>query len=177
MEHRIIMAGFGGQGIMVMGSMLTYAAMKEGKETSWIPSYGVEQRGGTANCSVVVSDEIIAAPIVDNPDMAIIMNRPSLDKFEPRMVKNGLLLINDSIVEREVERDDLEVIRIKANDIAIELGNKRIANMVMLGALTKKTGIVKIETLKNSLKDVLSKRRHDLIGINQKALDKGADLV
>ncbi|SRR6056297_946291 len=177
MEHRIIMAGFGGQGIMVMGSMLTYAAMKEGKETSWIPSYGVEQRGGTANCSVVVSDRIIAAPIVDSPQIAVIMNRPSLDKFEPKMEKNGLLLINDSIIEREVEREDLEVIRIKANDIAIDLGSKRIANMVMLGALTHKTNIVRLDTIKNSFKDVLSKRRHNLIEINQKALDKGAELV
>lgn len=176
MEHKIVMAGFGGQGIMVMGRLLAYAAMEEGKNVSWIPSYGVEQRGGTANCSVVVADEIIAAPIVAEPAYAIIMNRPSLDKFEPKMAEGGQLIINTSIVDREVQRKDLDVLALACNDIALELGDIRYANMVALGAFCKKTGVVKLETLKESLKKVLSARRQNLVEINQKALEKGYEL-
>ncbi len=177
MEHKIVMAGFGGQGIMVMGRLLTYAAMSEGKNVSWIPSYGVEQRGGTANCSVVVADEIIAAPIVSEPEYAIIMNRPSLDKFEPKMVKGGKMIINTSIVDRAVKRDDVNPVELKCNDIAIELGDVRFANMVALGAFCKLTGIVKLETLQESLKKVLSARRQNLVPVNQKALEKGYSMV
>ncbi|HPE19960.1 MAG TPA: 2-oxoacid:acceptor oxidoreductase family protein [Candidatus Mcinerneyibacteriales bacterium] len=176
MEHKIVMAGFGGQGIMVMGRLLAYAAMEEGKNVSWIPSYGVEQRGGTANCSVVVADEIIAAPIVSEPAYAIIMNRPSLDKFEPKMAEGGQLIINTSIVDREVQRKDLDVLALACNDIALKLGDIRYANMVALGAFCKKTGVVKLETLKESLKKVLSARRQNLVEINQKALEKGYEL-
>ncbi|HPE29146.1 MAG TPA: 2-oxoacid:acceptor oxidoreductase family protein [Candidatus Mcinerneyibacteriales bacterium] len=176
MEHKIVMAGFGGQGIMVMGRLLAYAAMEEGKNVSWIPSYGVEQRGGTANCSVVVADEIIAAPIVAEPAYAIIMNRPSLDKFEPKMAKDGILIVNTSIVDRDVQRKDVDVLSLACNDIALELGDVRYANMVALGAFCKKTGIIKLETLKESLKKVLSARRQNLVEINQKALEKGYEL-
>jgi len=176
MEHKIVMAGFGGQGIMVMGRLLAYAAMEEGKNVSWIPSYGVEQRGGTANCSVVVADEIIAAPIVAEPAYAIIMNRPSLDKFEPKMAKDGILIVNTSIVDRDVQRQDVDVLSLACNDIALELGDVRYANMVALGAFCKKTGIIKLETLKESLKKVLSARRQNLVEINQKALEKGYEL-
>lgn len=161
---------------MVMGRLLAYAAMEEGKNVSWIPSYGVEQRGGTANCSVVVADEIIAAPIVAEPAYAIIMNRPSLDKFEPKMAEGGQLIINTSIVDREVQRKDLDVLALACNDIALELGDIRYANMVALGAFCKKTGVVKLGTLKESLKKVLSARRQNLVEINQKALEKGYEL-
>ncbi|HDS03227.1 MAG TPA: 2-oxoacid:ferredoxin oxidoreductase subunit gamma [Firmicutes bacterium] len=177
MEHKIILAGFGGQGIMVMGRLLAYAAMHEGKNVSWIPSYGVEQRGGTANCSVVISDEIIAAPIVAEPAYSIIMNRPSLDKFEPKMAPKGVILVNTSIVDRDVERKDLDVVNLACNDEALELGDIRYANMIALGAFCKKTGIIKLETLKKSLKNVLSARRQNLVEINQKALEKGYQLV
>ncbi len=161
---------------MVMGRLLAYAAMEEGKNVSWIPSYGVEQRGGTANCSVVVADEIIAAPIVSEPAYAIIMNRPSLDKFEPKMAEGGQLIVNTSIVDREVKRKDLDVLALACNDIALKLGDIRYANMVALGAFCKKTGVVKLETLKESLKKVLSARRQNLVEINQKALEKGYEL-
>jgi len=161
---------------MVMGRLLAYAAMEEGKNVSWIPSYGVEQRGGTANCSVVVADEIIAAPIVAEPAYAIIMNRPSLDKFEPKMARDGVLIVNTSIVDRDVQRKDVDVLPLACNDIALELGDVRYANMVALGAFCKKTGIIKLETLKESLKKVLSARRQNLVEINQKALEKGYEL-
>ena len=176
MEHKIVMAGFGGQGIMVMGRLLAYAAMEEGKNVSWIPSYGVEQRGGTANCSVVVADEIIAAPIVSEPTYAIIMNRPSLDKFEPKMAEGGILIVNTSIVDRDVQRKDLDVLTLACNDIALDLGDVRYANMVALGAFCKKTGIIELKTLKESLRKVLSARRQNLVEINQKALEKGYEL-
>ena len=161
---------------MVMGRLLAYAAMEEGKNVSWIPSYGVEQRGGTANCSVVVADEIIAAPIVAEPAYAIIMNRPSLDKFESKMARDGILIVNTSIVDRDVQRQDVDVLPLACNDIALELGDVRYANMVALGAFCKKTGIIKLETLKESLKKVLSARRQNLVEINQKALEKGYEL-
>ena len=136
----------------------------------------MEQRGGTANCSVVVADEIIAAPIVAEPAYAIIMNRPSLDKFEPKMAKDGILIVNTSIVDRDVQRKDVDVLSLACNDIALELGDVRYANMVALGAFCKKTGIIKLETLKESLKKVLSARRQNLVEINQKALEKGYEL-
>ncbi len=177
MEHKIVMAGFGGQGIMVMGRLLTYAAMAEGKNVSWIPSYGVEQRGGTANCSVVIADEIIAAPIVSEPEYAIIMNRPSLDKFEPKMIAGGSMIVNTSSIDRDTERTDVTVLGLKCNDIAVELGDLRFANMVALGAFCKMTGVVKLETLKESLKKVLSARRQNLVAVNQKALEKGYSMV
>jgi len=177
MSHEIIMAGFGGQGIMSMGMMLAYAGMIEGKHVSWIPSYGPEQRGGTANCSVVVSDSPIASPVVIEPSECIVMNLPSLHKFEPRVKPGGVLLINDSLVKQEVERDDLKVVRLAVNEEANDLGNARVANMVMLGALVQLTGMVKIETIRQCLKKVLPERRHNLIPLNEQALERGKELV
>ncbi len=177
MEHRIIMAGFGGQGIMVMGRLLSYAALFAGKEVSWIPAYGVEQRGGTANCSVCVSDEIIAVPIVTEPTSAIIMNEPSLDKFEPMFEKGAIVLVNSSIVKRKLTRTDVTAVYLDVNHIAEEIGDVQYANMVMLGAFAKKTGIVDISIIKDALKKVLSARRQNLLEINHKALEKGYSLV
>ncbi len=134
MEERIIIAGFGGQGVMAMGQLLTYAGMIEGKHVSWLPSYGPEMRGGTANCSVIVSSEPVGSPVVVNSTTAIVMNKPSLDKFEPSVNKGGRLFINSSLIEQKSKRDDIEVYYISANEIADELGNMRVANMVMLGA-------------------------------------------
>ena len=140
MTHEIIMAGFGGQGVMAMGKILVEAAMEEGKNVSWLPSYGPEMRGGTANCSVIVSDEPIGAPIVTEATAAIVMNRPSLDKFENDVIPGGALFINSSLIDKKASRDDIKVYYVPANDIANELGTDKVANIVMLGAYLQVSG-------------------------------------
>ena len=177
MTEKIIIAGFGGQGVMSMGQMLAYSGMNENKEVSWLPSYGPEMRGGTANCQVIVSDEEIAAPIISMADTVIAMNLPSLDKFEDRVKKGGNLFINSSLIERKTNRDDINVYYINANEIAVELGNSKVAGMVVLGAYLKITDVVKKSTLIEALKKVLGKKKLDLIPINEEALKKGAEQV
>jgi 2-oxoglutarate ferredoxin oxidoreductase subunit gamma len=176
-NERIIMAGFGGQGVMSMGQLLTYAGMIEGKNVSWLPSYGPEMRGGTANCNVIISDNPVASPIVTDATAVIAMNRPSLDKFEPALVKDGILLINSSLIDRGAERDDVKAFKIPANEIANELGNSRIANMVMLGAYLEATGALKKESVLEALKKVFGEKKAHLIPVNKDALDRGAELV
>ncbi len=176
MHHEIIIAGFGGQGIMSMGQLLAYAAMLEEKEVSWLPSYGPEMRGGTANCTVILSNEKIGSPIVSNPNCSIVMNRPSLDKFEPLVVKDGLLIYNSSLVDIPPERTDINIIPVPANEIANELGNSRIANMVALGAFIGATNAVSIDSIIESLNKILSADKN-LISLNKKALEKGRVLV
>jgi len=177
MKEEIIMAGFGGQGVMSIGKLLSYAGMKRGKEVSWMPSYGPEMRGGTANCTVIVSDKKIPSPLSSNPNSIIVMNLPSLDKFAPQVKSGGTIFVNSSLIDKEVERDDVEVIKIPANDIANDLGNSKAANMAMLGAYIGQTGLLDLEIVQESLKNVLPERRHGLIPINEKALDKGNELV
>ena len=177
MLERIIISGFGGQGIMLMGRLLAYAGMFEGKNVAWMPSYGPEMRGGTANCTVLISSNEIGSPIVSHPKILIAMNQPSLDKFEPDVSENGLIILNDSLIEREVKRNDVKIIRIPADDIAGKLGNSRAANMVVLGAYVKKSGVVKMETIFKALEKALAGRNRKLIDINKKALKQGAELV
>ncbi len=173
-SQEIIFAGFGGQGILSMGKFLSYAGMDEGMNVSWCPSYGPEMRGGTANCSVIVSDEQIGSPIVNDPTSIVVMNRPSLDKFEHMVEKGGLVIIDSDLVDRDVDRDDVEVIKIPAQTIAKEIGSQKIANMVLLGAFVEKTGIIKMESLLNTLK---SKGKEAFFEVNKKALEKGAEFV
>ena len=135
MKEEIIFAGFGGQGIMLMGKALSYAAMNNGKHVTWMPSYGAEVRGGTAHSMVIISDEIIASPVVKEPSMCIVMNRPSLQKFETKVKKNGFLIVNKSLIDIDAERKDIDILNIPATSMASELGNLKVANMVMLGAL------------------------------------------
>ncbi len=177
MKEEIIMAGFGGQGVMSLGQLLSYSGMKEDKEVSWMPSYGPEMRGGTANCTVIVSDEMIPSPLTDHPDSVIVMNLPSQNKFVPKVKEDGLVITNSSLIEKDVEREDVDTVEVPANKIADELGSTMVANMVMLGAYLAKKDIVPMDTVKESLKSVLPERRHDLIPINKKALDKGYELV
>lgn len=177
MLEEIIIAGFGGQGVMSMGQLIAYAGMLEEKGVSWLPSYGPEQRGGTANCAVVVSDEPVGSPLVTRPTTAIVLNNPSFDKFEPRVRPGGLLLLNSSLVVRASERKDIEIIEINATDIANDLGNARVANMVLLGAFLERTHIVSEESIIESLKKVLSADKHHLLEVNERALEKGASLV
>lgn len=169
----IIIAGFGGQGVLVLGQMITYAGMIENKAVSWFPSYGPEQRGGTCNCSVVVTEEEIGSPLVTVPTAAIVMNGPSFERFEPVVGSGGLLIYNSSLIQNQSNRDDIRVIAVPANDVADELGNARVANMVMLGAFIEATGLIKQESLQESLKQVLSERHHNLIPLNMQALERG----
>jgi 2-oxoglutarate ferredoxin oxidoreductase subunit gamma len=177
-EEKIIMAGFGGQGVMSMGQLLTYAGMIEEKNVSWLPSYGPEMRGGTANCAVIVSDKQVGSPIITNDaTAAIVMNRPSLDKFEDDIRKDGKLLINSSLIEKKATREDLTVFYIKANDIANDLGNAKVANMVMLGAYLEITKVVKVESVIEALKKVFGPAKEHLVPLNKDALEKGAEAV
>ncbi|MGQ9602804.1 MAG: 2-oxoacid:acceptor oxidoreductase family protein [bacterium] len=177
MTTRAIMAGFGGQGVVLMGTLLSYAAMVEGKHTTFFPSYGAEMRGGTANCSVVVSDREIASPLVVQPDCVVVMNIASFDRFVGQVRPGGILFVNSSLVESKTSRNDIEEIRVPANEIAEELGSPRAANMVMLGAVIAKTGAVKVESAIGSLQKVLSERAMRFLEVNKKALRKGYELV
>ncbi|MGI6189487.1 MAG: 2-oxoacid:ferredoxin oxidoreductase subunit gamma [Clostridiales bacterium] len=177
MTHQIIIAGFGGQGIMSMGQLLAYAGMLEDKNVSWLPSYGPEMRGGTANCNVIISDDMVASPIITKATAVIAMNKPSLDKFENAVSRGGLLLINSSLIDRKASRDDIEVCYIPANEIAEKLGNSRVANMVMLGSYIAKSNAVSPGSVINSLTKVLGSSKAHFIPINQKALSMGAEYV
>ena len=140
--EEILIAGFGGQGVMSMGQLIAYAGMTEGKFVSWLPSYGPEQRGGTANCAVVVSEEQVGSPLVSRPTTAIVLNNPSYEKFEPMVRAGGLLVVNSSLISKMSARTDIRVLNIDATDKANELGNPKIANMVLLGAFLEETGIL-----------------------------------
>lgn len=178
LDHGIIIAGFGGQGVLVIGNLLAYAAMIEGKEVTYLPIYGVEMRGGTANCTVVISNRQIGSPIVLRPRSAIVMNLPSLVKYEPRVMEGGLLVLNTSLVDPgEAKRSDLERLSVPANDLAIEAGNARLANMVILGAFVEKTKLVKMDSIIQSFEHVLDKKYHSMIPANVEALKKGVSFA
>lgn len=176
MTHEIIMAGFGGQGVMLIGQLMTYGGMLAEKQVSWIPSYGPEMRGGTANCSVIVADEPIGAPIVTEPSAVIAMNLPSLDKFESTIIPGGTLIINSSLIERKAKRNDIDVIYVPANDIAAELGNTKVANMVVLGALVAATGAVDTDSLLKAFAKMFAKKL-ELLEINKAALLRGSQCI
>jgi 2-oxoglutarate ferredoxin oxidoreductase subunit gamma len=176
--NTLIIAGFGGQGVLVIGNLLAYAAMKEGRYVTYLPTYGVEMRGGTANCTVVISSREIGSPVVGRPHAAIVMNLPSLFKYEPRILPNGLLLINSSLIDpKETSRQDIELLPTPFNEIAIENGNPKLANMVALGAFNEKTKLVQMTSLYESLEKVLDDRYHHLIPSNIKAIQIGAEFV
>ncbi len=176
MNHEVIMAGFGGQGIMLIGQLLTYSGMLANKQVSWIPSYGPEMRGGTANCSVIVADEPIGAPIVTEPTAVIAMNLPSLDKFESTLVPDGVLIINSSLIERKTKRDDITVYYVPANDIATDLGNTKVANMVILGALLAATKVIDTDSVLKAFAKMFAKKP-ELLAINKLALLRGSQCV
>lgn len=173
MTHEIILAGFGGQGVMLMGQILTYAGMIEEKYVSWMPSYGPEMRGGTANCTVVISDSPVGSPLVTNPSIVVAMNLPSLDKFESAVKPGGVLLYNSSLIDQQPNRSDITVVPVEANGIANELGNSRIANMVALGALLAKQEVVSMEAVHKALRKALPAHRHNLLPLNEQALARG----
>lgn len=171
--QEIVMAGFGGQGIMFAGKLVSYAGMLAGKQISWLPSYGPEMRGGTANCHVIISDEQIGSPIVTNPTTLIAMNRPSLDKFENKVVSSGLILMDSSLISRSVERKDVKAIEIPATQQAIDLGEGKLANMVLVGRLIKETGIVSLDVLKDALKKIVPASKKELLDMNIKMIELG----
>lgn len=177
MLEELIIAGFGGQGVMSMGQLLTYAGMIEEKFVAYIPSYGPEMRGGTANCSVTISDQEISSPIFTEPSSVIIMNQPSLSKFENALQPGGLMIINSSLVNTKPSRQDIKILEISANEYAEKLGNSRVANIIILGAYIAITKVVSIDSVVESLKKVLPERRHNLIPLNRKALELGAEII
>ena len=177
MLHEVILAGFGGQGVMSMGQLMAYAGMLQGYHVSWLPSYGPEQRGGTANCAVIISDEPVGAPVITHPTCAIVLNNPSFEKFDPMVQSNGLLIVNRSLIDRTTNRRDLQCLDIAANEEALLLGNSQIANMFLLGAFLEKTKALSVDAVLESLKKVLPERRHHLIPLNKQAIEKGAKLV
>lgn len=174
MQSEVIIAGFGGQGVLFAGQMLAYAAMDSGMEVTWIPSYGPEIRGGTANCTVIISDEEIGSPLVRNPKAAIAMNLPSLDKYEATIAKGGVLIANASLINRPLVRDDLESVLIPANEIAESIGNRRLANIVMLGALLARLPVLSLEAIERAMENHLPERHKHLLPSNVEALQKGA---
>ncbi len=174
MYYNTIMAGFGGQGIMLIGNLLAYSAMNENKNVTYMPSYGVEMRGGTANCTVVISDGPVGSPIIGHPKSAIVMNKPSLLRFGPNIVEGGLLLINSSLISELVDdRLDLKQIKVPANEKAGELGNDKMANMVIFGAFLQLTKVVKPDTVFEAFKKVLDERYHKLIPKNVEMIKAG----
>jgi len=177
MTHKIRCAGFGGQGVVLMGKLLAHAGMVEDKHTTFFPQYGAAMRGGTANCSVVVSDDEIASPMVEAPDVVLIMNGPSLDRFEPTVKPGGWIFYNTSLIDRPVGRDDVEVVKVPANDVAEGVGSARSANMVMLGAFAKKLGVIDVETMIASLDVLLHGKGDKIMQINREAMRRGAALA
>ncbi len=175
MQQEVIIAGFGGQGVLFTGQLLAYTGMDEGKAVTWIPSYGPEMRGGTANCTVVVSEEEIGSPLVKNPTAVIAMNLPSLDKYEDLVAEGGVLVVNTSMVNREVERKDIKVVSIPGNEIAQEIGSERSLNMVMLGGLLGNLDLLSLDAVEKALEAHLPKRHQKFLPANKEALRKGAE--
>lgn len=177
MKKEIMIAGFGGQGVMSIGKSLVEAGLKEGLEVSWVPSYGPEMRGGTANCSVILSEQSIGSPIVYRPSELIAMNAPSLKKFENEVLSNGMIFVNSTIIKGDTDREDVIVYKIPCDEIASELGNQKVSNMVMLGAYAVATGAIKIYTLREMVHHMFTGRKAKLVELNLKALEYGAACV
>ena len=175
MHQEIIFSGFGGQGALFAGQVLTYAAMHAGWEVTWIPSYGPEMRGGTANCTVVISDEPIGSPIIRNPTIVVALNPESMDKYEPLVRPGGLLVVNSTLVRRPAVRDDIVIVRVPANDLASELGNVKMANVVMLGTLLSHRPVVSLAEVERVLNENLKGAKRRFVEPNKQALRRGAE--
>jgi 2-oxoglutarate ferredoxin oxidoreductase subunit gamma len=174
MQNEVIFAGFGGQGVLFAGQILAFAGMDAGMEVTWMPSYGPEMRGGTANCTVIIADDEIGAPTVRNPKAAVVMNLPSFDKYEPAVESGGVLIVNASLVNRKAQRQDLDTLLVPANEIAEVIGNKRLTNMVLLGALLQKLPIMPLAAIEAALENHLPERHRRLLPSNKRALRDGA---
>ncbi|MCQ2558207.1 MAG: 2-oxoacid:acceptor oxidoreductase family protein [Oscillospiraceae bacterium] len=176
-NHEIVIAGFGGQGLLFSGKVLAYAGLLEGRELSWLPSYGPEMRGGTANCNVILSDTPIGSPIVEKPDVLMVMNTPSLDKFEDTVVPGGKIFIDSTMITRKVNRTDVEVYYVPATAMALEKGLTGLANMILTGALLEKTHCIKDESLDAALHKVVPAKKPELFDTNMNAVVLGREYV
>ena len=176
MQTEIIISGFGGQGALFAGQLLAYTGLDNDMHVTWFPSYGPEMRGGTAHCVVIIADDEIGAPIVKNPSAVIVMNIPSLDKYESLVRPGGVLVVNTSLVDRNPDREDIAVVLVPANEIAEELGSQRLANLVLLGALLDRLEVLTVEQVGDGLKEHIPAHRRDLLGANLEALQRGAEL-
>ena len=177
MKTEIIIAGFGGQGVLSMGKILAYSGLMEDKEVTWMPSYGPEQRGGTANVTVILSDERISSPILNSYDMVVVLNQQSLDKFQSKVKPGGILIYDNYGIHTPPTRTDIKVYCIEAMNATIELGNNKAFNMIVLGAMLKLNSIVTIESVVKALKKTLPERHHHMIPMNEEALRKGMSLI
>ncbi len=175
MTSQILIAGFGGQGVLFAGKFISYKGLLEGKNLSWLPSYGPEMRGGTANCSVILSDDPVGSPIVSNPDILMAMNLPSLDKYEDAVVPGGMIFVDSTLIERKVKRDDVKVFYIPSTALAQEIGAPTLANMIMVGKFMKESGAVSTENIEETLSKVVSARRANLLELNLKAINTGME--
>ncbi|UCC63142.1 MAG: 2-oxoacid:acceptor oxidoreductase family protein [Anaerolineae bacterium] len=175
MHEEVIVSGFGGQGALFAGQLLTYAGMDAGYQVTWIPSYGPEMRGGTANCTVILSDDPIGSPIIRNPTAAIVMNPPSMEKYEPLVKPGGVLVVNSTLVRTKSAREDITAVYVPANDLATELGNVKMTNVVLLGALLAARSILPIEAVKRAMEAHIPERRKQIIEPNKRALDRGVE--
>jgi 2-oxoglutarate ferredoxin oxidoreductase subunit gamma len=169
----VLIAGFGGQGILFAGKFLAYAALLQNRNVSWLPSYGPEMRGGTANCSIILSDVQVGSPIVSKPDILIAMNLPSLDKYESTVAPGGKIFVDSSLIERKVERTDVDVYYVPATKLASDSGLTTLANMIILGKMVKETGAIDFATIDDGLTKVVSAKRANLLDANRKALEMG----
>lgn len=177
-HEEIVIAGFGGQGIMLAGKLLAQTAMRAGKEVTYMPSYGAEVRGGTANCMVIITDQEIACPVVSKPDSLIVMNKASLSKFGPRLKNGGLLIMNSSLIDSKPEMDDsIEIVALPADELAVELGSPKSANMVAIGAYLQKREYLTIEDAAQALPETIARRYHKMLAVNTEALRKGGEFV
>jgi len=177
MQTEILISGFGGQGVLFAGQLLAHAAMDNGHHVTWIPSYGPEMRGGTAHCTVIISDDEIGAPLVRNPLGVIAMNMPSLDKYESLVASDGVFVVNSSLMTRKATRADIRLIEVPANAIAEEFGSSKMANIVLLGALVAATGVMPLAEIEGALKNHLPERHRKLLEANIQALRKGAEMA
>lgn len=173
MTKQYLFSGFGGQGILFAGKLMAYKGLMEDKQVSWLPSYGPEMRGGTASCSVIVSDDPVGSPIVSNPDILVAMNLPSLDKYESAVAPGGIIFADSTLIERKVERTDVEVFYVPATQLALEIGLPTLANMVLVGKLIRETGVVDYNGIEEALKKVVSAKHADLLDANRKAMQTG----
>ena len=170
---QILIAGFGGQGVLFAGKVLAYQGLMENKNVSWLPSYGPEMRGGTANCSVILSDSPVGSPIVSNPDVLFAMNLPSLDKYEDEAVSGAKIFVDSTLINRKVKREDVSAFYIPATQMASDIGAPTLANMILLGKMLKETNLVKFENIEAGLKKVIPPKKADMLGLNLKALQTG----
>ena len=176
-DYNIVIAGFGGQGLLFSGKVLAYAGLVEGRELSWLPSYGPEMRGGTANCNVILSDIPVGSPIVEHPNVLMVMNEPSLDKYEAAVVPGGKLFIDSTLITRKINRTDVTAYYVPATKMAADMGIPTLANMILLGTLIRETGCVKDESIPDALHKVIPARKADLYDYNIKAINTGKEYV